>query len=132
MLTIPITVLAIHLVTDFYCQTDWMGSNKSKNWAALTAHVTIYSTVFLICYGWRFAGITFVTHFATDALTSRISGVFFRRWYDDLMIGWDAGSECGKFNIFVQPPAHWFFSVIGTDQWIHAVTLALTWSYCFG
>lgn len=131
MLTIPISVLAVHLVADFYCQTDWMGSNKSKDWYALTTHVVIYSACFLI-YGWRFAGITFVTHYATDAMSSRMSASFFRRWYDDLMLGWNAGADCGKFNIVRQPPAHWFFSVIGTDQWIHALTLALTWRYCFG
>lgn len=130
-LMIPIVVMLLHFVADFPFQTDWMGSNKSKNWYALTAHVTVYSAWFLI-YGWRFAGITFVTHFVTDAITSRMSGYFFRQWYDDLMLGWNAGADCGKFNIFRQPPAHWFFTVIGFDQLIHAFTLALTWRYCFG
>ena len=100
---VPIFLLILHFLGDFVLQSDWMAINKSKNWIALGIHCTVYSLVFAPFYGLTFAGITFATHFITDALTSRLTSKLFQ-----------AGER------------HWFFVAIGGDQLIHAITLALT------
>ena len=101
---IPLILVAIHFLADFVMQTDWMAINKSKSWSALFAHCCVYAAVFL-WFGPAFAAITFVTHFATDAITSRITSLL---WHKN--------------------ERHWFFVVIGADQLIHYVTLALTYN----
>lgn len=114
---IPIWLLAVHFVADFICQTDWMATNKSRDWNALGTHVLVYTAVFmwaLIAVGFHWGGgglglflcLTFVTHFFTDAVTSRINS-----------------------RLWLANQRHWFFVGIGADQLVHAATLAWTWNY---
>lgn len=102
MLTVPLSLLLVHFVADFVLQSDWMATNKSKRWDALTAHVTVYATSFLF-WGLEFAVVTYALHFLTDAITSRITSRL-----------WQANQR------------HWFFVAIGADQLIHAACLAWT------
>jgi hypothetical protein len=108
-----VALLAGHWVADFVCQSHWMASNKSKDNAALSAHVLIYSAIMLmfaaaIFWGqpfWlilSFVAINGLCHVATDYFTSRWSSRLWaqQRWHD-------------------------FFVVIGLDQLIHQVTLAI-------
>lgn len=109
-MTIPITWLVVHFVADFVLQSDWMAQNKSKRWDALGLHCIVYATCWAVfgffsfraAGGW-FALITYITHFATDAVTSRINS---RLWQ--------------------AKQVHWFFVGIGADQVIHYATLAAT------
>jgi hypothetical protein len=103
---IVLILLTVHFVADFLLQNDWMAINKSKHWGALTLHVLIYSLAFS-WLGWKFALITFVTHFITDAITSRMTRALY-------------------YPVFHR---HWFFAVIGLDQLIHAWSLTLTYIY---
>lgn len=114
MIYVFLTLLSAHWIADFVCQTHWQASNKSKNWNALFRHVFVYScivTIFAIIFLpdnkviW-FLLITFVTHFITDAITSRINSYL-----------WE------KKDI------HNFFVSIGFDQLIHQITLAATIIY---
>ena len=105
-MSIPLYILLIHYIADFQLQNDWMAVNKSKHWGALTLHCLVYSLCFLY-WGWLFALITFVTHFITDAITSRMTRALY-------------------YPVFHR---HWFFAVIGLDQLIHYTTLALTFKY---
>jgi hypothetical protein len=107
-MTTLLLLQAVHWLADFVLQTDWQAKNKSKNWWALTKHVGVYSLCFAFL-GWQFTAITFVTHFVTDAITSRINTRL-----------WAAGN------------VHWFFVSVGFDQLIHTCTLAATWYYLFG
>lgn len=117
---IPIVLLAAHFVGDFIFQSDWMATNKSKSWKALALHVLVYSAVIAGVFNWsyflrgdhfvlsqiavgKWFALTFISHFVTDAITSRINARL-----------WQANER------------HWFFVGIGADQLIHAVTLALT------
>lgn len=115
-------IMFAHWVADFVCQTHWQATNKSKNWYALSAHVFNYSVCMwsaLVAYlayttglksfqnvlelgGWFFV-FTFATHFCTDAITSRISS-----------------------KLYAKGDYHNFFVVIGFDQFIHYLTLAVT------
>ena len=105
-------LLTAHWFADFVCQSDWMALNKSKaNWP-LFVHVLIYTCVMGLAVMWLlppgmgrvwFFVLTFVSHFATDYMTSRINS---RLW-------------AAKQN-------HWFFVSVGFDQLIHFYTLAWT------
>jgi Protein of unknown function (DUF3307) len=103
-------LLAVHWVADFVLQTHWQASNKSKNWQALSAHVMGYSVVLMFvsiymfgAVGLLFAGVNGVLHFATDAVTSRITA-----------------------RLYAKQDWHNFFVVVGLDQLIHQVTLGVT------
>lgn len=97
-----IALLGVHFIADFVLQSDWMATNKSRRWDALALHVAVYAACFA-WMGWRFVAVTFAAHFVTDAVTSRITSRL-----------WVAGSR------------HWFFVVVGLDQWLHATQLILT------
>ena len=40
-----LVLLAGHLVGDWMVQNDWQATNKTRSWAALTAHVASYHLV---------------------------------------------------------------------------------------
>jgi uncharacterized protein DUF3307 len=105
--TIPVILLAIHFVADFILQSDWMATNKSKNWRALLCHTALYALCFSL-YGWAFVFITFALHTLTDAITSKITSYLWK-----------------------QNARHWFFVVIGADQLIHYGCLAWTLNWLF-
>lgn len=132
-MTLPISLIIAHFVGDFLLQSDKMALNKSKNWIALADHVGVYSLIMLL---WAighlnpghvsikvslFAWITFVTHFLTDAVTSRITSKlwFLEMEQRELLDGWFYGKVKPGYR-------HWFFVMIGFDQVIHYITLALT------
>jgi len=119
MVSLIFALIIIHWIGDFVLQTHWQASNKSKNWWALSGHVATYtgalailtSVTLLIIPGLAVTGIAAfiswvllngVLHFATDAVTSRItSRLFGKDWHN-------------------------FFVVVGLDQVIHYVTLFAT------
>lgn len=112
-----IWLLFAHFIADFVCQTHGMATNKSKNWVALGAHVFVYDIVvtagvILLSVAFHrgnpmtsvwFYYITGAAHFATDAITSRITA-----------------------KLWAAQRVHDFFVVVGLDQWIHATTLIVT------
>jgi hypothetical protein len=102
-MTIPLLLLIVHFVGDFLLQSDYMALNKSKSWRALALHVSVYAVCFTP-WGLTFAAVTWITHFLTDAVTSRINA---RLWTIDRK--------------------RWFFIGLGADQLVHAITLA--WTY---
>jgi K+-sensing histidine kinase KdpD len=115
-----IYILLVHWFSDFILQTRHMATRKSSSIYYLTLHVGVYSTsTFLFWLPFLFLIpkltitillisllITFVTHWLTDFITSKITTRFYK-------------SE--KF--------YEFFSTIGFDQWLHALTLFSTYQY---
>lgn len=105
-------LLMVHWLADFVCQTHWQASNKSKRFDALARHISSYTAVLAVCSFWLF-GVTYNTfyfaalngtlHLATDFVTSR----------------WSA-------HFYAKQDWHNFFVVIGLDQLIHQLTLAVT------
>lgn len=101
----------MHLLADFFVQTDWQAKNKKENSVALLRHTIPYSilmglsTLLFLPFDMAiaFTLITFVLHTATDALTSR---------------------EVGKH--FKDNNYHDGFGVIGIDQFLHYTQLILT------
>ncbi len=112
-------LLAIHWVGDFFLQSHWMSLNKSKRNDVLAMHVGVYTAtlfagsglIFVLLGGFRyysyevpaFALINGILHFGTDYVTSRITSYLWRK-----------------------ERIHDFFVMIGVDQFIHQVTLAVT------
>jgi hypothetical protein len=121
-LLVVLTILFIHWIADFVCQTDKMAQGKSKNWTDLLNHTVIYSTIWLLPIAalfsmnhkittfhdamipFAFVGITFICHTIQDYITSRINS----KLWDDKKI-------------------HWFFVSIGFDQLLHFIQLILTY-----
>ena len=107
--TLFITVLLVHFLADFGLQTHDQAVQKSSSWKMLFYHVGVYSFIwFLMSYAilnslilsFLFTIITFLAHFFTDAITSRITKKFFDK--DDYHNG---------------------FVVIGADQMLHYLQL---------
>lgn len=116
-----ILLLASHFVGDFVFQSDKMALNKSRSWGALLQHVSVYTLFLLPWVGWMWGASTgwfaviscggwvwanFFAHLLTDAVTSR----------------WTA-------KLHAAGERHWFFVVIGLDQFIHYATLIGTWAW---
>lgn len=114
-----LAIIFIHYIADFVFQTDEMAINKSKNNKYLFKHVYIYSLIwyiFGVIYAiyqkenyieWtitKFFIITFICHFITDWITSRLSSYFYQN-----------------------NKRHNFFLVIGFDQVLHYFQLFLTY-----
>jgi hypothetical protein len=102
-----IGLLTLHCLCDFGLQNDQMAINKSTSFKWLTYHAVVYTIPFMFI-GWQFALVNGVAHWCVDGCTSRIT------------------SYLWKNN-----DRHNFFLVIGIDQWIHTVTLILTYNYFF-
>ena len=115
-------LLFVHWVADFVLQTHWQATNKSKSNSALASHVGVYTLFWYIAlFGWLmyydvdatlmmflFLPITFVAHFCTDYITSRITSRLYKK---------------GDF--------HNFFVVIGLDQLLHYLQIFLTFNLLF-
>ena len=122
-------IICVHYVADFIFQAEEWAENKSKSNKALLNHVSTYSTfwVFASCvlFGVNFPGhtmewyvshsigfamVTFILHFITDYITSRIvSKRFADKYY---------GSPIPNFGAF---------TIIGLDQVLHYAQLFLTY-----
>lgn len=130
-LTVILSIIFIHWVADFIFQAEEWATNKSKSNTALFKHVLTYSTIWVLpaCVilgnlrpsettEWYvhstllFFTLTFLCHFITDYITSRIvSKRFADKYY---------GSPIPNFGAF---------SVIGFDQVLHYVQLFLTYHF---
>lgn len=121
-LTIIFSIIIIHIVVDFWLQTEYQGLNKSKNNEALFDHVFNYSliwgipVIFLAPNNWHtfqyvilsvtFVIITFICHFTTDYITSRITSNRYQKQH------------------FYGINGFWFW--ISLDQFLHYFQLFLT------
>jgi hypothetical protein len=108
-----IWILFVHWIADFICQDDKTAINKSRGIFYLLKHSLIYFGVLMVGYV-AFLWVSpetsdsllfllnFPAHMAIDGVTSRVNA----RLY---------GSH-----------RHWFFVVIGFDQFLHYAVLFLT------
>ena len=141
-LSLPISFLVLHFIGDFLLQSNWMALNKSKSLIALTTHAMVYTIAFVVgllllgypswnvlLFGW----ITFVLHWTTDAITSRITSML---WFVEFPTNIDPASKDWIVSetvdqilfpsaILWKSKRHWFFVAIGADQLIHFWLLAL-------
>ena len=102
---IILLLICIHFFADFILQNDKMALNKSKSNRWLGMHCLIYTLPFIL-FGIEFGLIVGATHFIIDYITSRINSYL-----------WGKGKR------------HWFFVMIGFDQFLHITTLILFYNY---
>jgi hypothetical protein len=95
-------LLFLHFMMDFFFQSHYISTHKSKSMLVCLLHALWYTTVFA-WFGLVFYLVTLFTHFVIDAVTSRITS----RLYPNHI--------------------HWFFVVIGFDQMLHV--FLLMWLY---
>ena len=109
-------ILVMHFLADFALQTHEQATGKSTSIKWLTYHVGVYSIIWLLTAWFYFddfriamifATITFICHWLTDYITSRIGKPF-----------WDKGDF------------HNGFVVVGFDQILHYIQLYLTLEGC--
>ena len=107
-------VIVAHFIGDFVLQSDWMATNKSKLFEALSLHIVVYFVTLIgagiIIFGAQrgddiiyFALLNASFHLVIDSITSQIT------------------STLWKNN-----ERHWFFTTIGFDQMIHVILLIAT------
>ena len=105
-------ILLIHFLADFGLQTNDQAINKSSSNIFLFYHVGVYSLIWLIAsyiiflnviMAILFSLITFLFHFGTDWVTSRVGKPF-----------WSKGDY------------HNGFAVVGFDQLLHYIQLYYT------
>lgn len=85
-----------------------MAQNKSSRWLPLFVHCCVY-TLTMTVFGIPYALVNGAAHFATDAVSSRITK-----------------------RLWAAKQVHWFFVVIGLDQLIHYACLFYTWGPLHG
>lgn len=147
LLEIPVWALLVHFIADFIFQSDWMAVNKSKHWDVLVIHVTVYTMTFWLFLAifttlsfvtiFYFLGVTWLSHYVTDWLTSRwTSRLWFIELEDAPLRGRGKNGFLWKGTIYthlarLKEDRHYFFAVIGLDQLLHFTTLALTIRFLF-
>ncbi len=101
-----LAIMGTHLIGDFFLQSHWMSVNKSKRMDALLIHIGIY-TLSLLWLGPVYAVANGAMHLGVDFVTSRITAALWK-----------------------SQKIHWFFVVIGVDQFLHQVCLLSTTHWC--
>ena len=106
-------ILIAHFIGDFILQTDKQAKGKSSSNLELFGHLTTYIIPFILLgffipISLAFLIVTFVTHFITDYISSRITK-----------------------KLWTEQKVHWFFAVIGADQLIHMLTLFWTYEFFY-
>ena len=104
-LTTILLLVWVHYVADYLLQSRGMGENKSSSNLWLVYHVVVYSLP-LIFFGFLFAVVNGVLHFATDYVTSRLTKKY-----------WSIGEDYKTF------------AVMGADQAIHVTCLFATYGW---
>lgn len=115
------SILIVHWIFDFFLQTHWQASNKSKSYVALTEHVLTYSggllLIVLLNFGYfhhlsyavGFVVFNALAHFFTDYVTSRATSALYEK-----------------------EEYHDFFVAVGFDQLLHYLTLIVSFVLLIG
>lgn len=106
---VVVYLLLCHFIADFICQSDYMSFNKWESLLALSWHIFVYVTVLAIMLSvlqFKDIGMYLLTngclHFITDYFSSKVTHFLWEK-----------------------KETHWFFVVIGLDQFIHTSFLII-------
>ena len=113
-----IIILFAHFVADFIGQSDWMATNKSKSNAALLAHGAAYFVIMSVVLG---SGFQYVN---SQGYGSGILLFVFVNTIIHILI--DYFTSRATSYLWKEKEVHWFFVVVGFDQFLHAAVLIST------
>jgi len=119
--------LILHLVGDYFTQSDWMAQNKAKRTWPAFCHATVYSLPFLLIgTPWAVLAIM-VSHFFVDRFRLAKYLVWAKNWISPGYHPWSECSETGYHKSMPVWLATWL--VIVADNTIHLVCnyCALRW-----
>lgn len=116
-----IYILLVHWVADFLFQSRHMATRKSESNYYLSLHVTIYSFTTIML--WVLFFLIIGTHMTTFTVFLSLAVTFATHWLTDYV----TSRQTSKFYKAENYKA--FFDTVGIDQWIHALTLFLTYNY---
>lgn len=136
-----VIILIAHYIGDFILQTRNMGLKKSKSIMWLSMHVGTYLITLLIfglifgsylvddnnyrpIFEWCF--VNGLLHWFTDFISSKLSGYCYTK-----MDYYEKNRDIENSDKLKNKFQYHFWSVIGLDQLIHAITLLLTYNYFF-
>lgn len=114
-------LVTTHWIADFVFQSNDWATRKSKEILPLISHTATYTAVWLMLILFMdvdfinllmFGLVTFLSHTVTDFFTSKIVS---RKFANN-----NLGSNIPNFGAF---------SVIGLDQVLHYIQLAIAWKY---
>jgi len=86
-MSVLVSILIIHYISDYIFQTRWIAENKSKSWMTCLFHAYLYSIPFLLLPtdSVMFCRLCML-HFFTDLVTSRLSANYYKA--DNLKMFW--------------------------------------------
>jgi len=119
-------ILLTHFVADFVTQTNKMAKNKSTSIKWLTIHTLTYFLIFTISgFG------LYITLTIGDYNVSAIMIVLY--CLVNAILHWvtDYFTSKQTKKLWEEKKVHTFFVFIGFDQWIHQVTLIMTFYLFF-
>lgn len=73
--------LLLHLIGDYWTQTQWMANTKVKSWYAAIKHATVYSLLFFIIGSWQAVLVIWSTHAIIDRFSLAKRGIWLKNWY---------------------------------------------------
>lgn len=122
--------LTVHWLADFFLQPRWMAEQKSSSCGILLVHSLLYTfPIWLVgiavfphsmSLALLFAGINGGSHFAIDAVTSRVSKWLYKR---------ATTPRAGDHYSTGEQYMNLFWTVIGFDQLVHVSVLLYTLSF---
>lgn len=103
-------LLFFHFIGDFFFQNDWMALNKSKKLIPMMVHCFIYTIITLVPFIIVLPSpmlllipiVLYISHLVIDFLSSKLCEYLYNK-----------GER------------HWFFVVIGFDQFLHLSILSI-------
>ncbi len=119
---ILVWIFTLHLIADFYLQSREMGTKKSTNIMYLIDHLSILALVFSIGL---FPVIDVITAVKFIAVNTLIHGIIDWNIWKAYKISVYKRLKIVDATTFKYYEDHWFYSTIGTDHYLHAVTIII-------
>ena len=132
--------LLLHLIGDFWLQTEYQALNKKKNSWVCLRHVTTYSLPFLLIGSWQAVLVIAVTHFIIDRVPGLVEVMIYTKNQFWSMLGIVASNGavdktpyCFHETVFGsgpdRPPHISFLVYVVCDNTLHLVCNYLALKY---
>lgn len=84
MLEKIVTIILCHLIGDYVLQSNYLATNKGRDWYLLLVHSALYCIPFIFAFGMNISVfIMFICHVIIDSLKARYDKIGI--WEDQIM-----------------------------------------------